>query len=229
MKASGGHTDCQEVLYRTVFRRNPPDKTRWPAYKSAFRLPPVSQSRIDDVVAGALTWTEVDLVNIDDSSSRPLRDALEEFGIRVLYHPVRQPRHIVTALGSDRTVAPFVVLGCHGDEGRILLPELGEPIASDQPFNGLLGPDEVRRHLQLSGSFVVSIGCETGRPELAEAFLDAGAVGYFAPQEAPDGHVAFLVALLFFYELTGGMAAVEAAQRARRYDAATHMRRLWSR
>lgn len=64
MRASGGHTDCQEVLYRTVFRRNPPDKTRWPAYKSAFRLPPVSQSRIDDVVAGALTWTEVDLVNI---------------------------------------------------------------------------------------------------------------------------------------------------------------------
>ncbi|MGC7299566.1 hypothetical protein RA988_23975, partial [Mycobacteroides abscessus subsp. massiliense] len=100
-------------------------------------------------VAGALTWTEVDLVNIDDSSSRPLRDALEEFGIRVHYHPVGQPRHIVTALGSDRTVAPFVVLGCHGDEGRILLPELGEPIASDQPFNGLLGPDEVRRHLRL--------------------------------------------------------------------------------
>lgn len=23
MRASGGHTDCQEVLYRTVFRRNP--------------------------------------------------------------------------------------------------------------------------------------------------------------------------------------------------------------
>ncbi|AGM26955.1 hypothetical protein MASS_0353 [Mycobacteroides abscessus subsp. bolletii 50594] len=88
----------------------------------------MSQSRIDDVVAGALTLTEVDLVNIDDPSSRPLRDALEEFGIKVHYHPVGQPRHIVTARGSDRAVARFVVLGCHGDEGRILLPELGKQV-----------------------------------------------------------------------------------------------------
>ncbi len=175
-----------------------------PAPGSAPKLPRVPQSRIDDVVAGALAWTEVDLIDIADSSARPLRDALEEFGIRVHYHPVGQPRHIVAALGSDRQVAPFVILGCHGDDGRILLPELGEPIASEQPFTGLMGADEVRRHLRLTGSFVVSIGCETGSPELADAFLDAGAVGYFAPQEAPDEHAAFLVAVLFFYELTAG-------------------------
>ncbi len=189
----------------------------------------MSQSRIDDVVGGALTWTEVDLVDIDDSSARPLRDALEEFGIRVHYHPIGQSRHIVAALGSARQIAPFVILGCHGDEGRILLPELGEPIASEQPFTGLLGPDEVRRHLRLNGSFVVSIGCETGSPELADAFLDAGAGGYFAPQEAPDGHAAFLVAVLFFYELTAGKTVAEAAGRARGYDGATSMWRLWSR
>lgn len=202
---------------------------RVPRGMPALRLPSVSQSRIDDVVAGALTWTEVDLVDIDDSSSRPIRDALEEFGIRVHYHPIGQPRHIVAALGSTRPVAPFVILGCHGDEGRILLPELGEPVASAQPFNGLMGPDEVRRHLRLAGSFVVSLGCETGSPELAEAFLDAGAAGYFAPQEAPDGHAAFLVAVLFFYGLTGGKTVAEAAQRARGYDGATSMWRLWTR
>lgn len=187
------------------------------------------QSRIDDVVAGALAWTEVDLIDIDDSSARPLRDALEEFGIRVHYHPIGQSRHIVAALGSDRPVAPFVILGCHGDDGRILLPELGEPIASEQPFTGLMGADEVRRHLRLTGSFVVSIGCETGSAELADAFLDAGAAGYFAPQEAPDGHAAFLVAVLFFYELTAGRTVAEAAERARGYDSATSTWQLWRR
>ncbi|MFC9997102.1 hypothetical protein [Nocardia sp. NPDC127526] len=174
-------------------------------------------SHIEEIVGGKLAWTEVDLLDIDDTSARPIRDALEEFGIRVNYHPIGQPRHMTAVLGGARPVAPYVLLCCHGEDGRILLPELGGEIAAEQPFNGSMGPKRVRKHLRLPGSAVISTGCGTGKPALAQAFLDAGASAYFAPAEPPDGHSAFFAVLQLFYELTAGRDLRQAAHRVRAY------------
>ncbi|WP_067544319.1 hypothetical protein [Nocardia crassostreae] len=175
-------------------------------------------SRIEEIVGGKLAWTEVDLLDIGDSSARPIRNALEEFGIRVNYFPIGQPRHVTAALGGVRPVAPYVIIACHGADGRILLPELGGPVAAEQPFIGRLGPKRVRKHLHLAGSTVISTGCETGKSALAQAFLDAGAAAYFAPAKIPDGHSAFFAVLQLFYELTAGRDLRQAAHRVRAYD-----------
>jgi len=106
-------------------------------------------SRIRDVIGGKLAWVEVDLLDISDASAHPLRNALEAFGIQVNLRPIGQPRHVVAALGGDRPVAPYVIVGCHGDDCRILLPELGGPVARAQPFNDSLGPEQIRNHLRL--------------------------------------------------------------------------------
>ncbi|MGY2062261.1 hypothetical protein ACW9HQ_45910, partial [Nocardia gipuzkoensis] len=100
----------------------------------------MSRSRIEDVIEGQLAWTEVDLLDIGDGSAYRMRSGLEEFGIRVNYLPIGQPRHVVAALGGERLAAPYVIVSCHGHDGRILLPELVESIAAAQPFTDRMGP-----------------------------------------------------------------------------------------
>ncbi|MCM6773202.1 hypothetical protein NDR87_06935 [Nocardia sp. CDC159] len=189
----------------------------------------MSRSRIEDVVGGQLAWTEVDLLNIEDGSALSVRGVLEEFGVRVNYFPIGQPRHVLAALGGARPVAPYVIICCHGEDGRILLPELADSIAAEQPFTDRMGPKRVRRHLRVPGSAVISTGCDTGKPALAQAFLDSGAAAYFAPTGAPGGHTALLAVLLLFYELTAGRPLRDAAHRVRGYNDELAMWKLWER
>ncbi|KOG62234.1 hypothetical protein ADK76_13350 [Streptomyces griseoflavus] len=175
-------------------------------------------SRVREVLAGRLAWTSVDLLDLESGYARPLRDALESFGVQVHYLPIGQPRHFVAALDGSRPVAPYVILSCHGDEGRILLDDLAPELAAFQPFNASAGPDEVRTHLRLPGSVVINNGCDTGDPRLADAFLDAGASAYIAPSGAPFGYASVFAPLFLFYELTEQRTLTEAVTRLRAHD-----------
>ncbi|MFJ6391248.1 hypothetical protein ACIQJT_26970 [Streptomyces sp. NPDC091972] len=175
-------------------------------------------SRIREVQAGRLAWTEVDLIDVESGFAHALRDGLEVFGIRVNHLRVGQPRHLVAALDGSRPIAPYVILSCHGDEGRILLEGVAEELARYQPFNGPVGPDQVREHFRLPGSVTLVTGCDTGDPRLADAFLDAGAGTYIAPRGAPFGYASVFAPLFFFYELTERRTPAEAVARLRAHD-----------
>ncbi|MFG3256468.1 hypothetical protein [Streptomyces sp. NPDC048172] len=198
--------------------------------EEAAYLASLRPSRIREVQAGRLGWTEVDVLGIGDAAeSGALRTALEPFGVHVNHFPVGSARHFVAALGGRRTPAPYVLLCCHGDEGRILLEELAEEIARFQPFPGHVGPAEVRTHVRLPGSVVISTGCETGAPELAEAFLEAGASAYVAPEGAPFGYASVFAPLLLFYELTETRSLEAAVGKLRAHDEELAMWRLFRR
>lgn len=179
-------------------------------------------SRIRDVQAGRLAWARVDLLDVEEGGARALRDALEVFRVQVTYVPVGQPRHLIAALGGPGRaagpVAPYVIIACHGDEGRILIPELAPEIARFQPFNGEMGPAEVRTHVRLPGSVVILTGCDTGDPELVDAFLDAGASACIAPRGAPFGYASVFAPLFLFYELTELRTLEQAVARLRAHD-----------
>lgn len=183
-------------------------------------------SRVREVQAGRLGWTEVDLLAVGDGDATAIRGALEAFGVRVNYFPVGQARHIVAVLGGERAAAPYVVIACHGDEGEILMDELAEELAAFQPFNGNLGPAEVRTHLSFPGSVVIATGCDTGHEALAEAFLDAGAGAYVAPEHGPFGYASVFAPLFLFYELTELRTLEEAVERLRAHDGELAMWRL---
>ncbi|MEU9167243.1 hypothetical protein AB0D34_05540 [Streptomyces sp. NPDC048420] len=186
-------------------------------------------SRVREVQAGRLAWTEIDLIDIGGGFAHALRDGLEVFGVHVNHLRVGQPRHLVAALDGTRSIASYVIVSCHGDEGRILMEDLAEELAGFQPFNGAVGPDLVREHLRLPGSVTLVTGCDTGEPALAEAFLDAGASIYIAPRGAPFGYASVFAPLFFFYELTERRSPVEAVERLRAHDDELAMWQLYRR
>jgi hypothetical protein len=184
-------------------------------------------SRIREVQAGRNGWTCVDLIDVESGEAVALRGALELFGVRVRRFPVGQARHLVRALGGEAS-APYVVLACHGAAGRVLLPELADEIERFQPLHGSVGPDELRRLARLSsGAVVISTGCETGTPELADAYFQGGASAYVAPTGAPFGYASAFAPLLLFYELTERRSLERAVERLRDHDRELSMWRLF--
>ena len=182
-------------------------------------------SRIREVQAGRLGWTTVELVDVDSGHARALREGLELFGIRVNLTFAGTSRHVLAAF-EHVAGAPYVVLACHGDEGRIKLPRLADELERFQPIHEWLGPDDVRRYARFDGSVVIATGCDTGGV-LGEAFLDAGASAYVAPEGAPFGYASFFAPLFLFYELTEGRSLEEAVERLRAHDRELSMWRLF--
>jgi hypothetical protein len=183
------------------------------AYLSSLR-----PSRIREVQAGRLGWTSVDIIDVEAGGTEALRGVLEQCGIRARRFPVGQARQLVAALGGEAT-APFVVVACHGDEGRVVLPELAPELERFQPHHGTLGPDELRAFVRLTpGTTVISTGCDTGTEALANAYFAGGAAAYVAPAGAPFGYASTIAPILLFYNLTEGRTLREAVERLRGHD-----------
>jgi len=165
----------------------------------------VRPSMVRSVQQGASYWTSVDLVEMGDLSfGQALRVALETMHIRVNLFSIGTPQHLMNVLGGAEATAPYLVIsGVSAEEdGSIPLPELAEPIAALQPFNGRLSIDQLRSFLDVPGRTVVSLWGDMGREDIADAFLDAGCRAYIGPVGCPFRHSAMLFLTGLFYELT---------------------------
>jgi hypothetical protein len=177
------------------------------------------------VLAGATHWATVDLIDLG-TDGEAIRSALEQFGLRVNRFPIGQARHLVAALSEGRG-ADLVVLDCHGVDGAVLIPELAPELEREQPFHGVLTAADLRGFARFDGATVISTGCGTGTPELADAVLACGAAGYLGPTGYPEGHACFFVLSYLFYELTEGRPIAAAAERLRGHDAELAMWRYF--
>jgi hypothetical protein len=183
-------------------------------------------SRIRQVQAGAVSWAEVDIIDIESGDGDAVRAGLECFGIRTRRTHVGQSRHLIAAL-SEKTGADFLLLLCHGDDGGIVLPELAEDVERYQPFHRRITPANLRDFARLDHKVVMATGCDTGHPGLAQAFLDCGAAAYIAPIGAPFGYASYFAPILLFYELTQRRSLDEAVARLRAHDTELSMWRLY--
>jgi hypothetical protein len=184
-------------------------------------------SRIREVQAGRLGWTSVDVIDIESGDGVVIRALLERFGVLVRLFRIGQARHLGAVLGGEAS-APYVLVTCHGDDGRIVLPSLAEEIERFQPVHGTARPAELRPLVRLSpGAVVISTGCDTGTRELADAYFDGGASAYIGPAGAPFGYASTFAPLLLFYELTEGRSLPEAVGRLRCHDRELSMWQLF--
>jgi len=215
----------QNFLAQTAARRAALNAAR----KASFEAPywqTVRPSMIRTVAKGASSWTSVDLLEADTQGAT-IRSALEDFGIKVTLFPIGRAQHVVNVLSGEECTAPYVILAMHGDHNKLLLPSLAEEIAATERFNDALTPEDLSTFVNLPGRVVISLGCETGTPELARSFLDHGCTAYIGPEGAPFGYASMFVPIFLFYELTEMRSLEGAMERLRQHDHELAMWRLF--
>jgi hypothetical protein len=178
----------------------------------------------------------VNLVVIDvEPDAQLLRLVIESYGGRVNLIPVALPSQLVEALSGQAGTGPaeHVLICGHGgpgpnDEPQILIPELAEDLYVGQPFRDM-GPGHVRDLVHLDGEVVVSCPCSSGRPEMAAAFMaaGAGAGAFVGPISDEDGKSCLqFVVTLYYGLLAQGLSLSDAVEQARGFDDATGLFKL---
>lgn len=215
----------QAFLSKTATRRTQLEAVRQASSEAAY-WQTLRPSQILRVAQGASYWTSVDLLD-GDQWGAAIRTALEGFGIKVNRFPVGRGQHVLNVLSGEEATAPYVLLAMHGEQDHLLLPPLAEEIAASERFLDALTPHDLHTFVDLPGRVVISLACETGTPQFAQAFLEHGASAYLGPAGAPFGYASLFVPLFLFYELTEGRSLEEAVERLHRHDQELAMWRLF--
>lgn len=138
-----------------------------------------------------------------DMEVQAIRSTLEYFGARVFTYWVGRPDDFIAVLtGDDLYPNTDLLLLCfHGEDGKFIMPELGEEVYEAEEPRGDFGPEEIRRFAALKGKTVIANGCTLGTEEMASAFLGAGCKAFIGPDDYPDGSAALMFAIRLCYEM----------------------------
>ncbi len=164
------------------------------------------------------------IVSFDcDAEAAALRAALEWYHADVMIQYIGRPKDFLDVLEGDVLFPPDVLILCgHGEDGRFLMPELGEDVYFDgEPRN--ISPDDVRAHLKLHPTICISTACTTGISAMGAAFADSG-VPYLAPDDYIEGSTPlFFILHVFYLHLTCEKTFAEAVAIAKMTDSETAM------
>jgi len=144
----------------------------------------------------------------DSFEANALRAVLENFNYIVTVHWVGSRKEFLMLLGGDIPINDeIIVLSCHGIEQGIEIP-------GEEP----VGPQEISEVAKLPNKTIVNLGCKTGGAAFQEAFIQAGAAHYIAPDDYPEGSAAMAFAVNVFYFLKTGKSLHEAVAQASGMD-----------
>lgn len=162
-----------------------------------------------------------------DSEKEALRHSLELFEYFVAVKYIGRPKDLFSVLKGDLPFDPdCIILSCHGEDGEIIMPELGEDIYEPDEPRGNFSALDVDKHLNLRGKLILNLGCTTGKTTLANAFSKQNT--YIAPVDYILGNAALFFAITFFYEMTKEGAQVESAYKvAKERDSETGLFQLY--
>ena len=160
---------------------------------------------------------------VDGTGSEPeaLRQALEVFGFFVATKYVARPNDLIDIL-EDKIPFPwdYLIISCHGENGAIIMPLLGESIYKPDEPRGNFSAAEIERCCKLFGKTILSLGCTTGQETIASVFAKGNQ--YIAPTDYVAGNSALYFAVRFFYEIAqNGCTVHDAWQLAANTDKET--------
>ena len=185
-------------------------------------------SRVLDVGKGFTWWTTADVFSGGGAGmpevTQAIRSSLECMRIGVRHWPIANEGIARSLLSGAEGDAPYVVLAMHGEHGQLLFL----PNSPTSQMKTSYSVEELAGIVRLPGKVVVSVGCASGSPELAEVFLSGGASAYVAPVISPFGHAAPVFVTLLFFALTQGRTLEEAVEAARAVDRELAIWRLFT-
>ena len=157
-----------------------------------------------------------------------LRQALEYFGFFVAVKYIGRPKDFMAVLGGETVFDPdCIILSCHGEDGEIIMPVLGEAVYEADEPRGNMTVSDIDKYLHLQGKLILNLGCTTGEKAMATAFAKQNT--YIASNDYTEGNAALYFAVTLFYELSkDGVTVAEAFKKAKSTDSETQLFQIYS-
>ena len=128
-----------------------------------------------------------------------LRQSMELFGYIVVIYRIGRPQHFIDILeGKTITKFDFIIIVCHGEDGEIIMPELGEDIYFPDEPRGNFSSRDIEKYLLLKDTCIINLGCTAGHEDISDAFAKNNNT-YIASVDYTEGNSAFVFAVMFFY------------------------------
>ncbi len=147
------------------------------------------------------------------SEAEALRQSLEAFGYFVAIKYIGRPNDFVFALKGELVFEPdCFILSCHGEDGEIIMPLLGDDVYEPNEPKGNMSASDIEKYLKLQGKLILNLGCTTGETAIAKAFSKQNT--YIAPADYVEGSAALYFAISLFYEMSKDGAQLDASFKA---------------
>ena len=152
------------------------------------------------------------IVNLMDAGNEAeaLRQTLEHMNYFVGMKNIGRPKDFMEVLAGRTPFDPdCIIISCHGENGKILMPVLGESVYfADEP-KGDFSSKGIGQYLKLSGKTIINLGCTTGIDDMGAVFSRNNT--YIAPSDYVEGNAALFFTIRLFYELASKACTVKAA------------------
>ena len=157
-----------------------------------------------------------------------IRSALECFGYLVTLYPIGRPRDYFDVFGGKIPLDyDYLIIGCHGDNGKIVVPVLGENVYEIDECRGDLGFAELKGKVGIRDKIILCTGCSTGKGALSKAFTEGHNL-FLAPTDDIEGTSDLMFVISLFYHLSSGKSLEESYDLASRTDSETALYQLFS-
>ncbi len=169
------------------------------------------------------------ILNGDNSTleDMAIRNVLEYFGYVVtMVHMGRPQDYFDIFSGKEAFDYDYMIIGCHGDQGKIIVPVLGESAYYPDECRGNLGFEELQGKVTIKDKVVVCTGCTTGSSELYKVFT-ANNNAFIAPIDYIEANSDLMFVVQLFYHLFNGLSLEESVALARETDAETGLFKLY--
>lgn len=170
------------------------------------------------------------IINLQDTGNEAeaLRQALEYMNFFVAVKNIGRPRDLMEILEGK---APFdpdcMIISCHGEEGKIIMPVLGDSVYFQNEPRGNFSSKEIMQYMRLSGTTIISLGCTTGEKSISAAF-SAKDNTYIAPSDYIEGNAALFFTIRLFYEMISKSCDIRSAYlSAKETDDETRLFRIY--
>lgn len=156
-----------------------------------------------------------------------IRNVLESFGYLVTIYPIGRSQHYFEVLGEKENLDyDYLIIGCHGDNGKIIVPVLGEEVYYSDECRGNLGFEELHGKVTISNKTVICTGCTTGSGALYKAFTNHNNT-FIAPSDYIEGKSDLLFVVNMFYHLSNSISLEDAYRLASKIDSETALYKIY--
>ena len=157
-----------------------------------------------------------------------IRSVLEYFGCIVTIYSIGRPQDYFDIFGGKHNFNyDYLIIGCHGDDGKIIVPILGENVYYPNECRNNIGYEELQGLVKIKDKTVICTGCTTGAGELYKAFNRNNNI-FVAPADYIEGNSSLLFIVNLFYHLSNGSSFKDSFAAANSIDSETQLYNFYS-